>query len=102
MARTARSRVTLIATAACTATSMLVSPAKACDNHPQPTPQLVSAVQAHLARVGCYVGPIDGKWSGNLEGAKNTYNAIASEAIGLHDQAEMLATLDSSVGRVCP
>lgn len=78
-------------------------------NVPEP-PQLpsrigddrVAALQTELARVHCYVGPIDGLWGHELQIGINSFNAYAKEAISMQTLDASLATTRGTVRAVCP
>ncbi len=62
----------------------------------------VAALQSELARVRCYVGPIDGLWRDELQTGINSFNAYAKEAISIQTLDASLATTRGTVGVICP
>lgn len=62
----------------------------------------VAALQTELARVRCYIGPIDGLWRDELQIGINAFNAYAKEAISIQTLDASLATTRGTVGAICP
>lgn len=62
----------------------------------------VAALQTELARVRCYIGPIDGLWRDELQTGINAFNAYAKEAISIQYLEASLATTRGTVGQICP
>lgn len=62
----------------------------------------VAALQTELARVRCYIGPIDGLWRDELQTGINAFNAYAKEAISIQSLEASLATTRGTVGQICP
>lgn len=59
-------------------------------------------LQTELARVNCYVGPIDGLWNHNLQKAINSFNALARYRVTFYEVDEMLAVVEGVPMKVCP